>query len=166
MKKKILGIGAFVVACLSSVLMLAGCGTTEKTFSSDDGISITLTNEFQEYSMYGYSLALSTADKAFLAEKVVFNTQGTDENWTEQEYAQAIVDSNSLDTMSDVFVDGERNLVYFYYTNVSQGNNFYYLAVAKKGTDAFWLCQFSCYETRAEAYKTQFLDWATTIEVL
>ena len=166
MKKRVLGIGAFVVACLSSVLMLAGCGVTEKTFSSDDGISVTLTSEFQEFSVSGYSLSLSTADEAFLAEKVAFNTQGTDENWTEQEYAQAVVDSNSLDTMSDVFVDGERNLVYFYYTNFSQGNNFYYLAVAKKGTDAFWLCQFSCYETKAEEYKTQFLDWATTIEVL
>lgn len=168
MKKKILGVFALMFACLSSVVLLASCGVSEKTFKSISGdLTITLTSEFREQNMgSGYELVVASDDKIFMATKESFKIledAGYSKDMSLEDYAEVCITNNSLS--SSVVIDEEKNLVYFIYTKNISGSTFAYYAFVEKGGDAFWLCQFSCESVRQSKYVEQFKDWAVSIQV-
>ncbi len=169
MKKRFLCLGAFVVACLSTICLLTGCGVTPKTFSTSDAkFSIELTSDFKAFSQDGLDLSLSTAKVGVFVSHETFEyleNYGYDRDMSLTEYAQLCIDNNQLTNILPS-QDSERDLIYFEYRKTVDYNYFYYLAVVNKGTDSFWICNFACENEYYENYTEQFLDWATTIAVV
>ncbi len=167
MKKKIFGCLSVIFACLSVLVLAVGCGVKEQTFSSDAGVSVTLTNEFEETPMTGVTYCVSSKNIVFMAQKESFELveeYGYDINMSLSEYAQICIDNNSLNSIVNENID--KNLTYFVYTAKSSGIEFSYYAFVKKGTDAFWLCQIACYSVSEDNLKDQIFDWASTIVVV
>ena len=166
MKKKIIGCLSVVFACLSMFVLAVGCGVKEKTFTSDEGLSVTLTTEFSETPQYGFTYCVSSKNVLFCAQKESFDLveeYGYSRDMTLSEYAQVCIDNNSLDSI--VEEDLDRELVYFVYTASADGIEFTYHTFVKKGSDAFWFCQIACYTVSVDNLQEQIFDWATTIVV-
>ncbi len=131
-------------------------------------VTVTLTNQFSVYqSDSEYYYLYTNTDLIFMTERATFallENYGWDTDATTADvYAQAIIDGNNLN--SSLVSDYENNLVYFDYTSSVQGTSYYYLAFSFKGTDSFYLCQFSCIASESEANYEQFMTWAKTIVV-
>ena len=140
-----------------------------QTFTSQYmDLSVTLTNQFSVYqSNNDYYYLYTNTDMLFMAERASFqlleNVGWDTDSTTADTYAQAIIAGNNLN--SSLVSDGENNLVYFDYTSNVQGVSYYYLAFSFKGTDAFYLCQFSCKASESESNYDQFMLWAKTIVI-
>ncbi len=167
MKKKIVSVFALVF-CVFSIFMLASCGAPkEKTFVSEKGISITLTDEFQEMSVSNIDFALTTNKVAFFANKETFQQldtlggQSNSSSMTVKEYAELVKKNNSLSGG----VQEHDGMADFDYTKNVDGVRYIYTAFALKGSDCFWLCQFAMKESDYDDNFNQFLKWANTIEV-
>ena len=168
MKKKLLVASAIALVGVSC-LTFAGCfGSSykEKDFLCDEGLSITLDESFSEMQA-AFTYTLSSNNVVFMAQKEgfdAFESAGYDPYaMTLQEYAEMCVENNNL--QGPVLEDEERGLVTFSYVKNVSGDNFYYYATVHKSGDAFWLCQFSCFEEKQLTYATQMADWASTILV-
>lgn len=101
---------------------------------------------------------------ALKEEYSTFKEAGYDtDTMTTSDYAELVITANMLEG-SEVMKDAEGN-EYFTYTNESNGRTYFYYAVVRKGSDAFWLCQFACLDKNTEKYTPKFTEWAKTIIV-
>lgn len=164
MKKVLKGMIVSVFVCVSFCLIACG-GAKPKTFTSDAGISITLTDVFYEKSMVSQTLYLESQKAIFVALKEDFssfsNLGYNTESMTLMDYANLVISNNKLD-VSATENDG---LVSFNYSKDVSGKDFYYKAYVFKGSDAFWLCQFACENSNKNTYDDQFNTWAKTIKI-
>ncbi len=156
---------AVCVVIVLTMCTLASCGSEakEKTFENA-GLSITLTDAFYEKELVSQTCYYESSSSAFVALKEdfsLFEDAGISTDMTLEEYAQLAIENNQLS--SEVVKEGD--LVTFSYERSSSGKDFTYFAVVKKGSDAFWLCQFFCEKKDAEKFKPQFIQWANTISV-
>ncbi len=83
---------------------------------------------------------------------------------TLKEYATLVIKNNKMQDSITAQEDESGQVYFAYFKNVS-GKDFYYFAVVKKGTDAFWLCQFACEKKNQQKFETKFKDWGKTIQV-
>ena len=166
--KKIKLMMVFVLALIFGTIGFAGCGAKpvkEETFESTWGLSITLNSKFYRTTS-SFSMCLTDDNVVFMAnreKKSSFVILGYDADMSLEEYAQLCIESNGL--TCDIEHDLENDFVYFEYTNVSQGAEYYYFAVAKKGEYAYWLCQFACLNREKAKYQNKMVGWATTITI-
>lgn len=165
--KKIL---STLLAAALLLTLLTGCGgaaksAEPKTFEETD-LSVTLTDDFskQELENITYYYISEKAIAMMLKEDFsVFEAAEISTDITLEQYAQLITDNNGL-TGTAIGTDSRGN-VSFTYTNTADGQEFFYYATVKKGTNAYWLCQFACRTADAEAYKPLFAEWGASIAV-
>jgi len=166
MKKKIFGFLAILMVCFSAVGLLAGCGApVEKTFYCDEGLTITLDDSFSE-TQTTMTYTLQNRNVVFMAQKDTFDViaeAGYSHIDTVQEYAQFCATNGGLSVMIGTNTDYQ--YAYFDYTNTAAGQLYHYYAVVVKGSDAFWLCQFACFDSKINTYSETFDMWAQTIIV-
>lgn len=167
--KKFIKITSLVLAICSVLICCTACGKAKsKTFSSEAGISITLTDKFYEKNIVSQTLYLESTDVIFTALKETFtileSVSSEPSELTKVEYAELVKQNNSLS--AETIEDTANNLVYFTYTKLVSGKNFYYFAVVEKGSDAFWLCQFACEQKNESSFTSKFIKWAKTIVVV
>ena len=153
---------AFFIITLVCTLFLCGCNPSapeEKTFTSK-GLTVTLTDEFQETSIDGFTVVYSSSKIALFALKEEFShfEAGT----TLAEYADLVIKANGLNNAT---VETKEGLTCFTYESTVDGVSYSYFASVFQGTDAFWLVQFSTETSDFEASKDAIVDYAKTVTV-
>ncbi len=132
----------------------------DKTFDSN-GMKITLTEAFTETEYEAFTASYSSSDVSVFALREDFSLIENFGQYTLEEYGEAVLKSNSLDS-SDIKNDG--SLTYFEYEYEDAADTYSYLSFVFKGPDAFWIIQFSTYKEKYEEYRDAFFEWARTIE--
>lgn len=153
---------ALLLCCLC--VGLSACGAKAKTFSKE-GLTITLTTEFQEKEIVSQTLYLQSSDVIFVALKET-NDSLTESGYNVEEmntsaYAKIVIENNNVEAI----VEEDENLTTFSFCKNVSGKNICYVAYTFKGTDAFWLCQFACDVKDEQNFRPQFKVWAQTIIV-
>ena len=157
---------AAVISVLLTVCLFCGCsffsglGAAQEKEFSKAGMSITLTDDFTEQDIVSQTAVYASAKHIVMAlkeEYALFEELG--DSLSLQEYAQLVCQNNDL----TADIEEKDGLVCFEYENEANGRDFAYFAVVQKGTDAYWLFQFSCDSSNYEDSKEQFIDWAKTI---
>ncbi len=93
----------------------------------------------------------------------VFASVGLDgEATTLEEYAALVEQAGGLTTSFET--DGNGN-PFMTYTSVVDGNDIFYYATLRKGTDAFWVVNFACMDAQQAEYLPQFEQWSNSIVV-
>lgn len=162
--KKYFGTIFIIMLAVITTFSFSGCSFGSSLYEFDSGISITLPSGFYEKSHISMTYYLESSDALFLAIKEDFSTLGTvyiDGSSSVDDYAEVVIYQNSLSSE----VQHLSGLTCFTYTKSVSGKSFFYLAVVKKGTDAFWLCQFVCEDSDKDEYQPKFLTWGQTIVV-
>ena len=125
---------------LSAVLLLAGCAAKHKTFSAN-GLSITLTEDFENSGYSSYSAAYASDDVFAVTLKedfVYFETLPA----SLTEYAEILRDANNL----DADITENDGLVYYTYDiydiDTQELYRIFYVFVYQTD-DAFWSVQLA-----------------------
>lgn len=149
-------------------LCFYGCGNKETRYESDAGIAITMDSGFYEKEHISYTYYLESQNSIFIAIKEPFdqfyNAGLNPQTLTLKEYAKFVMRGNNLS--SEVIDDTENNLVYFEFEKNVSSKDFYYFATVYKTSDSFWLCQFACLQKSKDTYKSNFINWAKTVEFI
>lgn len=136
----------------------------DKTFSAA-GMSITLTDAFEESEMEGYTAMWESNDVAVVVLKEPFNTltevMPKPASASVEEYLRLLIEHNGVG--GDVeMVDG---LFRYYYdwTNDEEGQTYRYYTYAYKTDDAFWMVQIVMSKESLEYYEEDVSRWAQSV---
>lgn len=134
-----------------------------KTFSSG-GMSIELTNEFREKDIENYTVVYESKKVAVFILKEDFTLLDGVENYTPEQYADLVIQSNALSSAEIKTVDG---LIHFEYkfTNPETNDTFQYFSYVYKANDAFWLIQFATLDKNVEEYAVKIAEWAKSVNI-
>jgi len=158
-------ISLIIVVC--ALFALVSCGDKKayeadtKSFSKS-GITLTLTEAFEEGSKEGYAAFYSSDDVLVFMLKETFDSF-TNKKLTLAKYAEFVKEANEDKSPSDVI--NENGLTYLEYSvkNAASGKTYKYFTAVFEGTDAFWCVQFVCFESAYAEYKPYFINWAKTV---
>lgn len=156
-----------LLAILVLVISLPACSSAapkEKVFSKS-GLEITLTTDFTETTVSGYTVCYDSSHAAVFALKEDFSLLEGSEDMTLNEYAELVQKANS--SRSPSAISTKNGIPYFEYTffNESENVTYRYYTTVFKGSNAFWMVQFACADSTYEAQKDNFLTWAQSITV-
>lgn len=149
------------VGKFASSALLSGFGASKETFSCRD-MSITLTEDFKEVNISGYTTAYESKDVAVFVLREGFNLMAGAENYTLKQYADLVIQTNKLKSVPVKTNDG---LTYFTYEykNPQTGDTYQYFSYVYKSDNAFWLVQFAALEDNADKYEKNITKWAKTV---
>ncbi|MBE6949604.1 MAG: hypothetical protein E7456_07155 [Ruminococcaceae bacterium] len=143
--------------------LFASSGSTDaKTFSSN-GMTITLTEEFTETSMEGFTVCYDSANAAVIALKEDFTLMDGFGDLTIEEYGSLVMQGSGLEA-SDLDTDGDLRYFAYTYEDPSAGDNYLYVIYVYKTSDAFWLVEFVTPEVMADEYVPLIMEWAESVE--
>lgn len=157
-----------VLIILSAVLLLSAVSCTdllkpqEKVFSSN-GMSITLTTEFNEASIEGYTVCYESKDVAVFILKEAFSLQAGLENQTVDYYAELVRNANMSKAPGEIKKYNGLTYLEYDHLNEEKGVTYRYFTTMFKGTDAFWLVQFACDKNEFADKRQDFINWANTV---
>lgn len=163
MKGIIVLVAAVIIGFIVGFTIVGVFNTRPKTFSKQ-GMSITLTSEFKEETMKGFTVCYDSSKVAVFALKESFSLLDGFENYTLEQYGDLVMKNNSLTSVDLKTTDG---LSYFEYDykNTAENEDYKYYAFIYKGNDAFWLIQFATYKKNANKYFDDIVDWAKSVKV-
>lgn len=154
--------------CLAFVVVaacFAGCGSPKEKSFSKEGLTITLTDEFEEKALVDALTASYMSDYCLVTtlkeDFSLFSEAGLSTDISDREYLDMVIQSNSIDREREE-TDGFYTVTF---EKEIQKQDITYLAVALKGSDAFWLVQFACPTDTFEDLRPQFIKWAKTVTV-
>ena len=155
-----------LLTVLVLLLSLTACASSpkEKVFTKN-GMEITLTTEFTETSVDGYTVCYDSRRAAVFVLKESFTLMEGLEEMTVNEYAEIAREANANRAPSSVATkDG---ITYFEYSfhNESENVTYRYYTTLHKGADAFWMIQFACPESTYATQQATFSTWAQSISV-
>ena len=153
-------IGA-VAGFISGLGLVSNTPAEVKTFSKS-GMSITLTDEFTEKYIQGYTAIYESKHVAVFALEEHFTLLEGFEDYTLAEYADLVIQNNGLSSTS---TKTEKGLTLFEYDfkNPDTGLTYHYFSFVYKADDAFWMIQFSMEAKNTDAYENQIFDWARSV---
>ena len=133
-----------------------------KTFSAQ-GMSITLTDAFEEFDGEEFTVAYGSEDFVVLGLKEEFSLQEGFADYTLEEYGNLVLENNG---MEDFTLDSFEGLTYFEYvsTDPETNDDYYYFSCVYKASDAFWLIHFAALDADADAYLDQMVAAAKSVE--
>lgn len=167
-----------IVCALLLVAMLAGCGSTgstnpfdakAKTFDAE-GMQITLTSDFSQESLEGYTVGYAAKTAIVLAlheTKAEFAEAGV-EDVTFEQYVEFVRQANSDKEIVDGEpidgepIDGNPTLLYDF-LNEEQNVTYRYLTVLYESDDGFWMVQFASQKDNFDAYEPSFIEAAKSV---
>ena len=139
----------------------------EKTGDKKDftakGITITLTDEFEKVKDKRFEVSYATEDVSVFVLKEKFSSAEGFSDYTLDQYAEKMIESNSLTTAELGFKD---DLTYFTYNaeNTETNKNIVYYSYVYKSHDAFWAVQFAVEDANVEKYEKKIFEWAKTVK--
>lgn len=148
----------FVLGLLKN---LPDLGTADPKEFSAEGMTITLTDAFDEESYEGFTQCYESRSVAVFTLKEEFTLMPGLKDYTLDDYAQLVAETNQVDP-SDL--ENKQGVVFFdYVTQGSDGKDYYYMVTLHKGSDAFWLVQFATPVSNQNKLYAQFLSWAGSV---
>ena len=134
-----------------------------ETFTYGD-MSITLTDEFSETNIEGYSACYESYDNLIMVTKDDSSLFEDFETYTLKQYGEDTLIYNEFD--ESVKLQEENGLTYFEYdfTDEDSGDVYSYFVPMYKSSDAFWFFQFASYKEDYETCREQFVEWAESVE--
>ena len=126
-----------------------------------DNMTITLTSEFRETELEGFTQCY---DSSLVA--VVVLKESTDEypwlaDYTLEEYGEDVIWNNDL-TESTLVSYGD----FYYFIYTAQGSNgqpYQYFATVHRNGNDFWLIQFATLQKNFSKMENKFLEWASSV---
>jgi len=168
MKKRYFSLVAIMMVCISAFCLLSGCGISTKTFYYSEGFAITLSEEFSETEVQGIDYCLSSKNVAVYVQEVTFEELKAQsyapETMSAKHYAEILVSTAGV--VATVDMNEEDGYAHFTYKNTVSSTTYSYYSVVKKGSDAFWVCEFACYEAQAQNLAKSFERYADSIVVI
>ncbi len=160
--KKIISI---ILLC-ASLIMLVSCfdvSAKPKEFSVSQGLKLTLTDDFKETEIEGYTVSYDSAKIAVFTLEEKFSLVDGFENYTIKQYGEAVRTANN--TKDPTELKTEDGLTFFEYTfhNDDENEDYHYYSYVFKEEDAFWLVQFACLEDNAEELKGEIANYAKSV---
>lgn len=125
------------------------------------GMTITLTDQFEERNYAGYTQCYESGSVAVMTLKEEFSLMEGLADYTLEEYGRLVLASNGMD---EAMLKQEAGIWYFdYVTQGGDSRDYYYCATLHKGTDGFWLIQFATPASNESKLHDQFLAWAADV---
>lgn len=131
----------------------------EKTFSQS-GLTITLTDGYQEKDYVSFTAAFESEHMAVFALKEEFSLFGN-ERPSLEDYAGLILEMNQLDAT----VQEADGLTCFTYRTQANGKDYQFFSVVYMGSDAYWLVQFCCDAEKYQDLETEMIQFAKSVTV-
>lgn len=142
---------------LISTLIEGGFDSDDKVFTGD-GYKITLTEDFSETYVYGYTAAYES-ENAFVL--ILDDEFDGSEDYTLSDYAELVMMVNG----GDYELKWKNGMPYFEYSDYQDGETFHYVATMHQGPDSFWLVQFVTREADAGKYRSDIFNWAGSLKL-
>ncbi len=152
-------VGGIIGFVLSSGLLF-NSPPQEKTFSSN-GMTITLTDEFEEIERDPYDVVFDSSTFAVFALEEKF-TDFEGGNITFEEYTELVLKSNGLEGTQIKINDGLHSFEYEA-TNSDTNETYTYFTYIYETDDSFWLVQFATLSENAEEHRSQITTWAKSV---
>lgn len=153
-------LGAIVGYAISSGL-LSNKTPDAKAFSSN-GMTITLTDEFKETNIGKYTVAYDSKNVAVFALKEAFALVDGFEQYTLEQYADLVIQSNHLDS-TEIKTVGELTYFEYSFTNPETNHVYQYYSYVYKADDAFWLVQFAISNESIDELAPKISEWARSV---
>lgn len=133
-----------------------------KTFTSN-GMNITLTSDFKETNVEGYTVCYDSEYVGVIALKEEFGLVEGFSDYTIEEYGNLVIENNKFD--SSIKLQNKDGLTYFSYEfyNAETKTTYYYFSVLYKSSDAFWMIQFTTPVENIDIYSEAFIEWAKSV---
>ena len=134
-----------------------------KSFSAE-GMSITLTDEFAENTVEGYTAFYEKQELAVLALKEDFSLIEGFEAYTLEDYGELVLEANQFG--DDVKLATKDGVTYFTfdYENTAYNETYTYFSAIYKADDAFWMIQFMTFADDYEALLPEILEYAKSVK--
>ena len=161
-----IGFGILIVAIIVGFLLgyfLTNEQEPMPEVFSSGGMSIVLTDEFEETPVDKYTATYGSRDVAVIALKEEFSLFEGFENYTLEQYANLVIENNNMSNTVIKNVDGLMGFEYTYF-NPETNKNYIYFSYVYKSNDAFWLVQFATEENKATEYFDDIVMWANSVE--
>ncbi len=128
-----------------------------------ENLSITLTQDFKEATIQGYTGAYDSSKVAVLLLREGFALMEGLEDYTLSQYAELVLQANAARNPSRLKT--AQGLTYFTYdfTNPDTNQTFAYSVFLYKSGDAFWMVQFAVLEDAAQELEPFVLEWAGSV---
>ncbi len=160
-----------LVMCIAALVgaVIGFIGTSNILFSdpepktfSDNGMSITLTDEFKKTEYENFTTCYDSKHVAVFALKEEFTLFEGFEDYTLEEYGDLVFSANDVSDSTLKTVDG---LTYFEFefTNPDTKQLCKYIAFIYKSDNAFWMIQFATLAEDMEEYRPNIIEWAKTV---
>ena len=143
--------------------LFVGCTTTAyegepKTFTKEDLLSITLTDQFEEKTIPGTFLSAESTgffNKVTFAASSVYNPSGLTVKYVVSELIhQAREEGHTIIATSEE---------HFEFTTDADGTTMYFYDLVMKKYGKTYLFEFACKESQKDEYRPYFIEWASTI---
>ena len=156
------------VLCFVMLLGSVSCGDDGLIeYTDDSGITVRLPEGYSKFNMDGFTYALFNDDTFFFAMRESFadlyDKHKLSSDASLAEYAQLVANGNGIQTR--IILNSKDDLYFVYGTKSEDGTEHFFYATVKRGSDAFWLCQFACPIDKQEEMSEQFDLWADKIKV-
>lgn len=135
-------------------------GTGEPEVFYNDGIEITLTDEFSETHFDGFDNAYISDDVAVVIYEESFADIESEGIYSVDDYAKAFVDANGLIGVEPKKID--RMLCMEYSATISD-ETYVYNAFVYETEDSYLVVQFYTLQEMSAEYKDSILEWAKTV---
>lgn len=134
-----------------------------ETFTVDN-MKITLTDEFAAVDNQGFDAIFASNTTGVFVLKESFSFLEDSEIFTLEQYGQLVLENNGYS--DDIVLQTTDGITYFEYVteNEESDDDLYFFVHILKASDAFWMVQFSTYESQADEMMPFFIEWAKSIE--
>ncbi len=155
------------VRILAAVLgFLLGLGIAfmefDETFTTGS-LTITLTDDFQEYSYGLYDAVYESPDYALLGREWKYKYQTELAQMTREEFLQLTILSHSIDNASEIrYMDG---LPYYTYLTTVEGEPYVFYVTAHQGSESYWQLAFGAPESKCGKLEKKLVKWAESVTV-
>lgn len=147
---------ALLAIGLISTLIVGSPGSDDGKVFTGDGYKITLTEDFAETYVSGYTAAYESENVFVL---VLNDEFAGSEDYTLSEYAELVMISNG----GDYDLKWKNGIPYFEYSYEDGYETYHYIATMHQGPDSFWLVQFVTVEEDASKYRSDIFGWAGSL---
>ncbi len=126
-------------------------------------LTITLTDDFQEYSYGLYDAVYESPDYAVLGRDWEYKYQQELAQMSREEFLELTIELLSHSTASEIqYMDG---MPYYTYTTKVEGEPYIFYVTAHQGTESYWQLEFGAPESKADKLEKKLIKWAGSVEV-
>lgn len=140
---------------VSDLDALYGDSVDTETFTAEE-FSITLPETFYESSADGYTALYDSDKAAVFVIRESFESLGVTDDFTVEDYADAVIAANPGYDYADVSVDSGYAITQFNNSGLD------FCCAMYKAEEAFWFIQFACYEEDYDVMVDYFSEWLWT----